>query len=128
MEEKINYNCIKEITSNLRKKFKGIQANAFGFCCCTDYDMHHKHKNENDYVCAKIFKGGLNNQYHNDGYGGYFDLYSRVWFMWKLTNFKLEDIINVMQEIAVKYGYKVIAPKDDSECIVVVINEEKQGE
>lgn len=122
---KIDYNCIKDITKELKKRFKGIQANSYGFCCNSDYDSIHKYINENDYVCAKIFKGGLNNDYHYDSYYGqhYFDLGKSVYYSWGLTDFKLEDIINAMQEVADRYGYKVETPKDTSTCIRLYIEE-----
>lgn len=121
----LDYECIKEITKALKKRFKGIQANSYGFCCNSDYDTHHKYINKNDYVCAKIFKGGLNNDYHYDTYycEGYFDIGKSVYYNWSLTEFKLEEVINVMQEVADKYGYKVDTPHSDSECIELYIEE-----
>lgn len=122
----IDFECIKEITKELRKNFKGIQANSYGYCCCSDYDAFHKHINENDYVCAKIFKNGLNNVFHYDNYYHEYswDLGNKVWFMWHLENFNIDDIIKVMQEVANEYNYNVVKPKDNSECILLEIKEE----
>ena len=115
----IRYECIKDITKELKKEFKGIQANSYGFCCCSDYDYHHKYKNYNDYICARIYKGGLNNQYIYNSYEGkcFFELGDNVYFMWKLTNFDLKDVIKVMQDVASKYDYLVEIPKDENSCI-----------
>lgn len=122
---KIDYECIKEITKELKKRFKGIQANSYGYCCNSDYDSIHKYINEDDYVCAKIFKGGLNNQYYVNRYDnkGYFDIRNDVYYSWYLTNFKLEDVIETMQEIANEYGYKVETPEDNSKCIRLYVEE-----
>lgn len=116
---KIEYDCIKEITKALKKHFKGIQANSYGYCCNSDYDAIHKYINEDDYVCAKIFKGGLNNQYYIDRYyqRGYFDISDEVYYSWCLTNFKLEEVIKVMEKVAQKYNCKVETPQDNSKCI-----------
>ena len=117
------YECVKNITKALRHNFKGIQSNSFGYCCGSDYDYHHKYTNENDFVCAKIYKGGLNNDYHTCWYDGtgYFDIGNSVYFMWCLTNFKLGDVINVMSKVASEYGYKIISPVDSNKCIVLEI-------
>ena len=121
----INYNCIKEVTRELRSTFKGMQSNSYGHCCTADYDMYHKKTNENDYVCAKIYKGGLNNDY--DYSRKEFLLSDEVYFMWHLTEFKIDDVIEVMENVCNKYNYIVKKPKDESKCIVVVDlkNEEK---
>ena len=119
-KKEISYECIKEVTKALRKNFKGIQSNSYGYCCNSDYDCYHKYINDNDYVCAKIFKGGLNNQY----YDGKFELYKEVYFSWCLTEFKLVDIIKVMQDVCNKYNYMVETPKDISKCIVIKFKED----
>ena len=123
--KEIKYDCIKEITKELKKRFKGIQANSYGYCCNSDYDDIHKYINDNDYVCAKIYKGGLNNQYYIDSYYhcGRFDIKDEVYYSWYLTNFKLEDVIETMQEIANNYGYKVGTPEDNSKCIRLYVEE-----
>ena len=123
-KNKIDYECVKEITKELKKRFKGIQANSYGYCCNSDYDAIHKYINEDDYVCAKIYKGGLNNDYHYDSYyeKSYFALGDTIYYCWCLTNFKLEDVINTMQEIANNYGYKVYIPHSDNECIKLYID------
>lgn len=123
---KIDYKCVKEITKALKKRFKGIQANSYGYCCNSDYDTYHKYINDDDYVCAKIFKGGLNNDYYYDRYYGksYFDLGDNVHYSWYLTNFDLKDVIETMQEIANNYGYKVETPEDNSKCIRLYVAEE----
>lgn len=116
---KIEYDCIKEITKELKKHFKGIQANSYGYCCNSDYDDIHTYINEDDYVCAKIFKGGLNNQYFRNTYDnkGYFDIGKEVYYSWCLTKFKLEEVIKVMEKIAEKYNCKIEKPEDTSKCI-----------
>ena len=115
----IQYECIKEITRELKKHFKGIQSNSYGYCCGSDYDYYHKKINENDYVCASIYKGGLNNQFIFNRYEGkcFFELGKEVYFMWKLTNFNLQDVIKVMQDVASKYNYLIETPENVSECI-----------
>lgn len=117
----IKFEMIKEITKELKKEFKGIQANSYGYCCGSDYDAYHTYTNENDYVCCKIFKGGLNNQYHN----GSFELGKSVWYMWHLTDFKLSWVINLMQRIAFKYGCIVLVPENDTKCIEIKVMEEE---
>lgn len=118
----IDYEMIKEITKELKKSFKGIQANSYGFCCSSDYDSIHKYHNEEDYVCCKIYKGGLNNQYYN----GKFEIGSTVYYMWNLTNFKLNDVINVMNRIASKYNCYVVIPENEDKCIEIKVNEVAQ--
>lgn len=115
----INYEAIKEITKALRKTFKGIQSNSYGYCCMSDYDAYHNYTNNHDYVCAKIFKGGLNNDYHY----GEFCLGDTVHFIWGLTEFKLDNIIEVMQNICNKYGYIVEKPINESKCIAVKVKD-----
>lgn len=123
---KINYDCVKEITRTLKKRFKWIQANSYGYCCNSDYDSIHKYINDNDYVCAKIFRGGLNNQFYVDRYYNrqYVEIGDDVYYSWYLTNFKLEDVIKTMQEVANKYGYKVETPEDNSKCIRLYVEGE----
>lgn len=119
MNNGINFECVKEITRELKKRFKGMQSNSYGYCCNSDYDAYHKYINENDYVCAKIFKGGLNNQYRYDSYYEccYWDIGKVVFFGWRLKEFDFKEVIKVMQEVATKYNYEVVEPKDVSECI-----------
>ena len=110
----VPYECIKDITKTLRKTYKGISSHSFGYCCMSDYDYYHKNCNENDYVDAKIFKGGLNNQYHaDDG----FHIENTVWFMWRTTEFNLDDIVKTMNEVAKKYNCEILKPKDEAHCI-----------
>lgn len=120
MDNYMKYEIIKEITKELKKAFKGIQANSYGHCCCSDYDMYHKYTNENDYVCCKLFKGGLNNSY--DYSNQEFNLGLEINYLWKLTNFKLDDIIKVMQKVAYDYGAIIIKPDDESSCIKLIFN------
>ena len=75
---KIEYDCVKDITKALKKRFKGIQANSYGFCCNSDYDAIHKYINDNDYVCAKIFRGGLNNQFYVEWFNVDFDNFNNT--------------------------------------------------
>lgn len=109
----INFKCVSEITRKLRNTYKGIQSNSYGFCCNSDYNTHTKYINKNDYVCAKIFKGGLNNDYRS----GKWQLGSSIYFMWNLTEFKLEDIIQTMKQVANEYGYEIVSPENESKCI-----------
>lgn len=114
----IKYECIKEITKALRKNFKGIQSNSYGYCCTSDYDAYHDYTNNDDYVCAKIYKGGLNNDYNYNT--NEFELGDTVFFMWTLTNFALDDVIKVMTEICDRYNYKVVSPTEPTKCIEVI--------
>lgn len=113
MDNKDKYNVIKEITKALRKNFKGIQSNAYGYCCTSDYDTYHKYTNNDDYVCAKIYKGGSNNQY----YDREFEIGDYVCFMWNLTNFKVLEVLSVMGNVARQYGCSIIAPPNEGKCI-----------
>ena len=116
MDNKDKYNVVKEITKALRKNFKGIQSNAYGYCCSSDYDAYHKYTNDDDYVCAKIYKGGMNNQYHD----GEFDIDDEVYFMWGLENFKALEVLSVMGNAARQYGCSIIAPPHEGKCISLV--------
>ena len=116
MERVVSFDFVKECSKTLKKKFKGIQASSYGFCCSGDYNTFKNFTNDNDFICAKIFKGGLNNQFHNNK----FDMFHELYYMWRTTEFKIHDILNVMQEVADKYDYTVIAPKSIEECITVV--------
>mgnify|MGYP003289770463 CR=1 FL=1 len=109
----VPYDCVKEITRTLRKTYKGISSHSFGYCCSSDYDYYHKNCNEDDYVDAKIFKGGLNNQYRD----GRFDIGNCVWFMWRISNFDFDDIIKTMNDIAHKYNCEIKKPLNESKCI-----------
>ena len=122
----IDYKCVKEITKALKKRFKGMQTNSYGYCCNSDYDDIHKYINDNDYVCAKIFRGGLNNQFYVDRYTcrQYVEIGKSVYYSWYLTNFDLKDVIETMQEVANNYGYKVETPEDNSKCIRLYVEEE----
>jgi hypothetical protein len=113
VEAEIPYECVKEITRTLRKTYKGISSHSFGYCCSSDYDCYHKNCNEDDFVDAKIFKGGMNNQYHD----GRFDIGNCVWFMWKITNFDFDNIIDTMNTIAHKYNCEIKKPQNDAYCI-----------
>lgn len=119
---RIDYDCVKEIAKALRKKYK-MTSKSYGYCCMTDYFDGRESKD--NYVCAKIFKGGLNNQYHKDswGYGGYFELGSTVYWLWELPTISLDDVCATMQEIAVDWGYIVIKPESDSTCITLTCKE-----
>lgn len=121
MEKNISFNFVKECSRELKKNFKGIESFNYGYCCNSDYfDRWEKSKkNENDYVDAKIYKGGLNNCYHN----GKWELGKIIYYMWGLTEFSLDDIIKVMQNVADKYGYFVIRPENKESCIKVLIKE-----
>lgn len=123
--KEIEYDCIKEITKELKKRFKGIQANSYGYCCNSDYDAIHKYINDNDYVCAKIYRGGLNNQFYVDRYSNrqYVEIGKDVYYNWYLTNFDLKDVIETMQDIANNYGYKVETPEDNNKCIRLYVEE-----
>lgn len=118
----ISFEFVKECSRTLKKEFKGIEAFSYGYCCNTDYFSiwEDRPKNENDYVNAKIFKGGLNNNYHK----GKWELGKSIYYNWKLTEFNLDNIIKVMQKVANKYGYNVETPKDKTKCIKVYIKEE----
>lgn len=118
MKNRKRYECIKAIAKELRNTFSGMQANSYGFCCRSDYDAYHDYINRKDYVCPKLFKGGLNNNYHN----GEFEVADSVWYMWALNEFKLNDVINAMNKVAVKYGAVVMIPEDELECIELVFN------
>lgn len=126
----VPYECVKAITRALKNEFKGIQANSYGFCCNTDYDAYHKYINDDDYMCAKIFKGGLNNQYHN----GKFEIDNFVYYCWELTNFKPLKVLSVMNEVANRFGCVVCPPLTDdgefnsSECFVLKVIQEVRYE
>ena len=115
----IKYECIKDITRELKKHFKGMQSNSYGYCCNSDYDAYHKYINENDYICASIFKGGLNNDYIYNSYEGksFFLLFFFFYFFFNLTNFYLYVVIKVLVDVVIKYDYLIEKPKDKFECI-----------
>lgn len=121
MSKEISFEYVKECSRALKKNFKGIESFTHGYCCNTDYFScwEHSKKNNKDYVNAKIYKGGLNNQFHN----GKYEIGKSLWYNWELTEFKLNDIIAVMKEVAKKYGYEVYTPEDESKCIKVYVKE-----
>lgn len=122
----VKYDAVKDIVKALRKEFKGITAHAYGYSCMSDYDYYHENVNENDFVQAKIYKGGLNNDYHKTYSGeGYFDIGNHVFFMWNLTSFKLDDVIAVMMRVADGYGLIVEKPQDNGTCILLKSPENK---
>ena len=118
--ERKDIRCLKDITKALRANFKGIQANSYGYSCNNDYDDKHSYNyiNNNDYIICKLYKGGINNNYHQ----GWDDIGNEVYYGWNLTNFNLDNIIKVMQSIANKYGYKVVKPQDNLHCIKLLFN------
>lgn len=118
---KISFEFVKECSRELKKQFKGIEAFSYGYCCNTDYydGKAESQKNDTDFVNAKIFKGGLNNQYHN----GKWEIGDEVYYNWGLENFTLDNVINVMQSVADKYGYIVVKPINETKAIIVKIKE-----
>jgi hypothetical protein len=117
------YECVKEIARTLRATYKGIGAHSYGYCCGSDYDAFHKNVNTNDYVDAKIYKGGLNNQYED----GSFRIGNCVYFSWNLTNFALDEIIASMTAVANKYGFFIDKPESEHQCIKLVTERTPEG-
>lgn len=116
MTNKEKYELVKIATKELKKAFKGIGAHSYGFCCGSDYDAHHNHINTNDYVDAKLYKGGLNNDFVN----GVPQIGDILYYSWGLTNFSLDNVLKVLNNV---YGEdRVIAPKDVTECIKIVFD------
>lgn len=113
----ISFEFVKECSKQLKKTFKGIESFTHGYCCNSDYFAlwEDSKKNDDDFINAKIYKGGLNNCYHK----GKYELGECIYYNWKLTKFQLDDVIDTMQKVANKYGYKVIYPKNEEECIKV---------
>ena len=111
----IKWECVKEITKALHDNFTGIQANSFGYCCASDYDTNHKYTNPDDFVCAAIFKGGINNQYNYKE--KCFELGDEVYYWWNCTELNIIDILTVMNDVAKKYGCEVIAELEEGGAI-----------
>lgn len=127
-----NYNAVKAITRALRKEFNGIASHSSGYCCNSDYDAHHAYTNNEDYIDAKIYRGGLNSDLVN----GELRVNLPVYFSWKLTNFDFNDVIDVMSTIAKRYGMIIVPPVDittpegklipkEYSCIVLTAPEEE---
>lgn len=117
--KEINFEFVKECRKELKKNFKGIESFSYGYCCNSDYfDRKPKNQmNDTDYVNAKIYKGGINNCYKN----GKYNIGETVFYNWELCEFKLDDILNVMQQVANKYNYIVIKPINKNSCIKVKV-------
>lgn len=111
------YTVVKEIAKALRKEFKGMQANSYGHCCRSDYDMYHKFVNDNDYVLPLVYKGGLNNNY--DYRNQRFYIGNSVYYNWELTTFNLDDVIKVMRRVANQFNFEVIEPEDKTRSILI---------
>lgn len=125
------YECIKKISLELKKSFKNIQANTYGFCCRTDYDAKAKPNkiNYNDYVVPQIYKGGLNNNYQKDYASGkyffntvnadfpHYNINYTIYYLWNCTEYPLEKILKVMRSVAKNYNACIIKPKNHQECI-----------
>ncbi len=113
----VTMDFVKECCKELKQNFKGIESLPYGYCCNTCYytDIPKTEQNENDYVSAKNYLGGNNNQKIN----GEWQLGNTVFWQWGLTNFKLDDILKCMKQVADKYGYIVIAPETENKCIKV---------
>lgn len=105
------YEVIKDISKALKKNFK-MDAFTYGYCCSTDYDADRKRVNYEDFVNAKIYKGGNNNQYRN----GQFEIEEKVWYNWELTHFSLDDVLAVMQK-ACEGRATVKRPENSGWCI-----------
>lgn len=126
LSERAKFEVVKEITRTLKKRFKGMSAYSYGYCCGSDYDAYHEDVNYKDYIGARIYKGGANNQYDHKGW----HIGSTVYFVWILTNFTFDDVIQVMTEVVGDKG-KVLAPRlddgspDTSQCIRVVFGGEQ---
>lgn len=118
LSESSKMELVKKATRDLKKQFKGMSAHSYGYCCNSDYDAHHHDTNYDDYVDAKLYKGGLNNTYTR--YGWYVG--NSVAYAWNLTEFSMEDVIKVLENV---YGdnAKVVRPKDHGTCIMVEFNE-----
>ena len=115
--ENLSFDFVKECRKELKKNFKGIEAFSYGYCCNSDYyDGKAKSQiNDNDYVDAKIYKGGLNNMFHYNKW----HIGKRIYYNWKLTNFTLREVIEVMRKVATRYGYRVLYPVNEQSCIIV---------
>lgn len=118
------YEVVRAIAKALRKEFKGIQANSYGHCCRSDYDMYHKRTNEKDHISPLIYKGGMNNDY--DYQDKVFRLGSNVWYHWNLTNFSLDDVLKVMSDVARQYNFEVVRPKNNTYSILLKSIEEEE--
>ncbi len=118
--QQIEMVAVKAVVSELRKKFKGLSAHAYGHCCWSDYDSKRKTPvDEDNFVQAKIYKGGLNNDY----YDGKFEIGDSVYFAWNLSKFKLDDVIQVMEGVGHQWGFVVEKPKDEGQCIIIRLKE-----
>jgi hypothetical protein len=118
--QQIEMVAVKAVVSELRKKFKGLSAHAYGHCCWSDYDSKRKTPVDKDnFVQAKLYKGGLNNNY----YYGKFDIGDSVYFAWSLSKFNLDDVIQVMEDVGQRWGFVVKRPIDDSKCIIIRLKE-----
>lgn len=105
------YEVIKDISKALKKNFK-MDAFTYGYCCSSDYDADRKRINYDDFVNAKIYKGGANNQYRD----GQFIIANKVWYDWNLTNFSLDDVLNVMRNACCNRAM-VKRPENSGWCI-----------
>lgn len=125
MTEQEKFEVVKQITRALKKEFKGIGAHSYGYCCGSDYDAYHKEVNPDDFIDAKIYKGGNNNQYTRDGW----EIGSKVYYTWNLTKFNLNDIVALMNKVAQGVG-EVVIPRnedgtpDESRCLQLVFHKE----
>lgn len=102
-ENKREYECIKAIAKTLRTEFDDMTAVSYGYCCGSDYWDGVKLKT--DCVGAKLFKGGMNNDYCYEE--KMFCVGGKVYYYWDVTKNDIEDIIRTMQRVADEYSAKV---------------------
>jgi hypothetical protein len=117
------YEVVKAIAKALRKEFKGMQANSYGFCCRSDYDARHKYINHDDCVWPLVYKGGMNNDY--DYESNTFRLGKVVYYNWTLTKFDLDEVTKVMNDVAQQFDYEIIKPLSTSTSIVLKLKEDE---
>ena len=122
MKKTISFDFIEECQKALKQNFNGIESFTYGSCCNTCYyDIWKRYpQNDDDFVNAKIFIGGLNNNFNF--LSKKFELKDTIYYNWHLTKFKLDDIINVMKQVAKKYDYEIIIPTDKFKSIGVTVN------
>lgn len=110
----VEFECVKQICKAIRKTHK-IASKSYGYCCWSDYFRCEPYPDT--YIVAKIFKGGLNNNYN----GGYWDLGKTVYFAWSEDLMPiLSEICATMQKVADNWGYKIEMPENESKCIELI--------
>ncbi len=106
----IEFKCVEAICRALKKAFPDMQVNSYGYGDMMTYDKHHKYINRDVFVKANLIKYGYASNY--DFEKNCFNMPDEVEFWWNGDMTNIQEICDIMSEVANKYGCDIIRPVD----------------